>query len=545
MTNKLPFEEFIASSGYIFSQENSRYNFTDVSIREKKMNRGLCKAGVDGDVDISIRKKIKSEVYDSLLPSTLRGSAPITDISEPSTGHYFSSPKGVYFDAYVGVGQRLVDENHPNFKKMISKLIENNALLRREVSTNDFIISSSESGIITPQQLAKLVIRSTSSSFPNANPYKVYFSSSGSSAIESSMKIACRYIHAQIINNYGYELEAKLMSQFGIKKNEQFNHPEDKDPLYEDYPFYFITAKNAFHGRSFGALALTNVRPVHKRGYPALTRVKRIEFNKNKDSIKHLIDQRCLPEILESKGGIEEVVSNGRIPKELVAGFVIEPFQGEGGYQLANKEWLQTVVNDCKRFNISVISDEVQTFCRTGKVFALEHFNVTPDIIAISKASVVGMTIASERYAKHMPLGWHSSTWDGGKVFDNNYAWTVLNTYLNYEDDHFEGMTYMENQRVKSEYIKAMFSWLKKKHPALLMDFSGIGGMWGFSVKHRDEICKTAWEYGLKLLSCGVTKEVSSIRALFLSDVLTKEINCFARLLDKTMATVTDKHTLD
>ena len=142
-----------------------------------------------------------------------------------------------------------------------------------------------------------------------------------------------------------------------------------------------------------------------------------------------------------------------------------------------------------------------------------------------------------EKYAQAAVLGWHSSTWGGGKVFENTYAWTLLNTYLNYRDPIF-GMTYLENQSVKAEYVASAFQWLMERHPDLLLDYRGLGGMWGFSVRHRDQITMTAWSKGLKLLSCGITDEVSSIRALFLADVLTKEINCFVRLLDETLLTV-------
>jgi len=103
------------------------------------------------------------------------------------------------------------------------------------------------------------------------------------------------------------------------------------------------------------------------------------------------------------------------------------------------------------------------------------------------------MTLASERYANSMPLGWHSSTWGGGKVLDNNYAWTVLDTYMNYRDPVFQEMTYLENQLTKSEYISAAFDWLRDRHPNILTEFSGMGGMWGFSVRYRDDVCTAAW----------------------------------------------------
>lgn len=104
---------------------------------------------------------------------------------------------------------------------------------------------------------------------------------------------------------------------------------------------------------------------------------------------------------------------------------ILEPIQGEGGYIFGKKEWLLNVQKECNDLGISLIADEIQTFARTGKTFAFENFNIQPDIIAISKSSVLGITMASLKYEEAMNLGWHSCTWGGGKVLDNNIAWTT------------------------------------------------------------------------------------------------------------------------
>ncbi len=211
---------------------------------------------------------------------------------------------------------------------------------------------------------------------------------------------------------------------------------------------------------------------------------------------------------------------------------ILEPIQGEGGYIFGKKEWLLSVQKECNDLGISLIADEIQTFARTGKTFAFENFNIQPDIIAISKSSVLGITMASLKYEEAMNLGWHSCTWGGGKVLDNNIAWTTLDTYLNYKDETFLGLTYRENQINKGEYIQAAFEWLKESHPEILKDFAGMGCLWRFDVANRDTVVQTAKKYGLKLLTVGVTKNVSPIRAIFLADVLTKEINSFIEILN-------------
>jgi 4-aminobutyrate aminotransferase-like enzyme len=534
---RLGFEEHVSSTGYVFRDERNRYQFRDVCIGPYSLNRGTCVAKTSATRDPSAFALAHEEVASALLPTTLRRSAPIVDITRPLAGHYFDTHRGVCFDAYLGVGQRLLDENHPNIRDMTLRLLSYHALLRREAATNDVLIVDPASGMVTPQALAGLLGGLAAHAFPRLAPYKAYLCSSGAEAIEASMKIACLYRHKRLLELYGPEVEAELMRDMGIRRNSDLDHPEDRRPVYEDYPFFFISARGAFHGRTLGALSLTSVRPVNKRGFPAVSGVRRVDFNGDHSAVARLLDRRDLVEILSSAGGVRGVLDQGRIPRDLVCGFVIEPFQGEGGYHLADGAWLKAVVKTCQDNDIAVIADEIQSFARTGNVFACEYFGVQPDIVAISKSAVVGASLVSARYASMAVLGWHSTTWGGGKVLENNYAWTLLDTYLNYHDELF-GSTYLENQRVKAEYIERAFEWLALRHPGVLLDCRGLGGMWGFSVRRRDEVTNAAWRRGLKLLSCGITDEVSSIRALFLADVLTKEIDCFARLLDGALTEV-------
>lgn len=528
---------------YDFKSEYERYNFNDIMLQDVTLNRGKCKVHISDNVEEHI-SELRNQIYNNFFPNTLSKNAPILDISKPYSGHYFYSYNGIYFDADIGVGQKLIDDQHPNIIKMLQTLIKANVLARRESVTNDIMISAPESGIKTPQDLAELITGVANKSFPKIAPYKAYFSSSGAEAIEAAIKIACRKAHQQIIKKYGYEFEKKIMNQLNITINNEFMHPVDKDPLYYNYPFFFIAMKGAFHGRTLGALSLTHVRPVHKRGYVLPNNVKHISFNGDISELINIIDSRSLNEIITSGDNISEIINSGCIPKELIAGVVLEAYQGEGGYIVANKKWISSISKVCHDNQIPLILDEVQTFARTGKVFVSEHFNIEPDIIAISKASVMGITLAPASYAEALPKGWHSNTWGGGKVFDNNLAWTVLDTYLNYHDPVFLGNTYQQNQFIKEKYINEMFNKIAERHSKIFLDYNGIGGMWGFTVRFRDEVCKEALNNGLKLLSCGVTKDPSAIRALFLADVLTKEIDDFGNLLDMTLSNFEKKNRL-
>ena len=310
---------------------------------------------------------------------------------------------------------KLIDDQHPNIKNMIRVLLQSNAMIRRESVTNDIMIANPESYIKTPQDVSSLVNGLANKAFPHFAPYKAYLSSSGAEAVEAALKIACRATHFKLINTYGYDFESKLMRDLGIALNQELSHPVDKEPLYVNYPYYFIAMKGAFHGRTMGALSLTNIRPVHKRGYPVSLNVKYITFNGDVDELIDIIDFRTLNEIYDEGDKVIDIIAGGRIPKELIAGVIFEAYQGEAGYIIANKKWVSSISKICHDNGITLIADEVQSFARTGKVFALEHYDCEPDIIAISKASVIGITISSAKFKDALPrvafinLGWWKS----------------------------------------------------------------------------------------------------------------------------------------
>jgi 4-aminobutyrate aminotransferase-like enzyme len=532
------FAGFKAANGYDMLDELSRYDFEDVTTPAASLNRGRDYAGTAfGSSEAGASARARAQARRVLIATTLRQSAPVVHIDRPVAGHYLSAPSGVVFDAYIGVAQRLIDGNHPRYRAMLQELERTGALLRREAATNDVLVADERHGPVTPQALADQMTGLANRAFPGRAAFRAYLCSSGAEAIEAAIKLAFLAAHRRLVSHFGSEIEQRLMETLEIPALD-LEHPEDRERLYADYPFYIISAAGGFHGRTLGALSLSSVRPVNKRGFPSFERVARVPFNGSPHGVAELIDRRGIDELLAMPGALRETLRAGRIPRDLVAGLVIEVFQGEAGYRLGESTWIRSVTDTCRELEIPVIVDEIQTFARTGEVFATQHYGFEPDMLAISKAAVIGALLASDELSRPAPLGWHSSTWGGGKIFDNTYAWTTIDTYLNYRDETFAGATYLENQRVKGEYVRAIFEWLVERHPETIRDARGLGGMWGFTVRDRDLVCASAREIGLKLLTCGVTEEWSSIRALFLADALTKEVNCFARLLDYTLLCV-------
>ena len=270
--------------------------------------------------------------------------------------------------------------------------------------------------------------------------------------------------------------------------------------------------------------------------------MRHIPFNGTIDDFTSLVDDRPITEILDAPGGITGVVASGRVPVDLAAMFAVEVYQGEGGYRIADRAWLASVVAACRERSILFGSDEVQSFGRTGRLFATEHFEVEPDVLWVAKAAVLGMTMARATLVDDCHVGWHSNTFGSGKLFDVNMAYATFEALTGYRDPLFEGRSYLENSRIKGEYVRMRLAELSARHGDVFPEFSGLGGMWGLTVRHREEIVETGWKMGLKLLGCGDAGELSRIRILLLADVLTREIDGMIDALDRVFAVVDERH---
>jgi hypothetical protein len=185
--------------------------------------------------------------------------------------------------------------------------------------------------------------------------------------------------------------------------------------------------------------------------------------------------------------------------------------------------------------------DEVQTFGRSGAPFCAQHFLNEPDILTIAKGAVVGVTLARSEFQSVLHSGWHSNTWGGGKIFDNELAWATLDALKNHREPAFDGASYFENTRVKGAYLALLLDRVKERHPDLLVEHSGIGLLHGVTLKRREEVIEEAWRKGLKLLGCGLPGEAARARVLFLVDATAREIEDFAQTFDRVLEAVTAK----
>ncbi len=155
----------------------------------------------------------------------------------------------------------------------------------------------------------------------------------------------------------------------------------------------FISTTMAFHGRTFGALSAT-YKPDYRNGFePLLPGFSFVPFN----------DFQKLKEKLTAK----------------TAGIILEVIQGEGGINIGSAEYFHQVRKLCSDTGTLLIIDEIQSgFCRTGKMFACEHFDLQPDILCLAKALAgglpMGAVICSEKI--ELPVGKHGTTFGGNPL---------------------------------------------------------------------------------------------------------------------------------
>ena len=261
----------------------------------------------------------------------------------------------------------------------------------------------------------------------------------------------------------------------------------------------------AFHGRSMGALSLTASKYVQRKGFaplvPGVTHVPyaycyRCPFNLEYPSCDiHCVDY------------IEKTLFRNFVPAEEVAAIFVEPIQGEGGYVVPPPEWHGRLKALMEKYGILYVADEVQTgFGRTGKMFAMEHWGVEPDIVTLAKGIASGMPIGAMVARKSLmtwPPGAHGNTFGGNPVCSA----AALATIKLVEDG------FMENAARVGQRMMDHLNEITDDHPSI-GDVRGKGLMIGIELvkdketkepapEIRNQVVQRAFEKGLLLLGCG------------------------------------------
>ena len=350
-----------------------------------------------------------------------------------------------FLDFNAGIAVCSTGHSHPE----VVRAIQDQAAKLIHMSGTDFYYG------LMPEVAALM-----ESLIPYGASWKTYFGNSGAEAVEAAMKLA-RY-HTGRQN--------------------------------------FIAFHNAFHGRTYGALSLTSSKPAQRKRFgPLLPGVTHVGFpNPYRDG------KRSGPAAVDY---ILNTVFKTILAPDEVAAIVVETVQGEGGYIVPPDDFFPLLQALARAHGILIIADEVQSGAgRTGRMFAFEHFDYEPDIIALAKGIASGMplglTLARDDLMDWAP-GAHASTFGG-----NPLSLAAAKTTLGLIKD-----TYLDNCRDVGALLLGGVERLMVRHD-VIGDVRGLGLMIGLEFVRdretqepagdfRDAVVQECFNRGLIVLGAG------------------------------------------
>jgi len=358
-----------------------------------------------------------------------------------------------FFDFSAGIAVTSTGHCHPHVVEAIQK----QAAELIHMSGTDFYY---ESMVELAERLSKIA--------PMPGPHKIYYGNSGAEAVEAALKLARYHTRRQ-----------NVIAFFG-----------------------------AFHGRTMGALSLTASKPQQKRRFaplvPGVTHVRYPDVYRGCSGSQQ--DSEAFA--LGCARYIEEKLFKTILPPEEVAAIFIEPIQGEGGYVVAPKVFMQELRRICDKHGILLVMDEVQSGVgRTGKWWAVEHTGVQPDIVCMAKGigsgMPLGITMSKAEIMDWVP-GSHASTFGGNPV-------CIAAALATLDVIEKEGLL-KNSEEVGNYMLKRMADW-PAKH-TIVGDVRGRGLMIGVEIikdketkeygnEERDRIVELAFERGILFLGCG------------------------------------------
>ncbi|KAA3662122.1 MAG: acetyl ornithine aminotransferase family protein [Chloroflexi bacterium] len=378
-----------------------------------------------------------------------------------------------YIDFMAGIAVMNVGHRHPKVETAVKDQIEK----FWHVCLSDFFYPEAV-------ELAEKL----ETTAPFSKKARVYFGNSGTEAIEAAIKLA--------------------MYKTGRKK--------------------FIGFIGGFHGRTLGSLSFTASKSVQRARYASGVEVIHMPYPNAYRPILNMQDGESYGDTVINY--LENVVFENLVSPQDVAGILVEPIQGEGGYIVPAPNFFPRLREICDKHGILMIADEIQSGVgRTGKWWAIEHEGVEPDIVCFAKGVGSGMPIggilAPEDIMMWTP-GAHGSTYGGNPVA----AVSALAT-LNVIDDE----NVMEQATETGNYIMDALAEIQARH-ATIGEVRGRGLMIGIefvknqqtkepAVDLRNHIIQYAFEHGVLFIPCGT----NAIR-------MTPPLNITRNLVDDALA---------
>lgn len=248
-----------------------------------------------------------------------------------------------------------------------------------------------------------------------------------------------------------------------------------------------IAFEGAFHGRTLLALSLTSKTHPYKAGLgPFAPETYRVPF----DDLDAL-----------------EYAFKTRVAAEDVAAIVLEPVQGEGGFVVPSREFVQGLRRICDEHGIVFVVDEVQTgFCRTGKTFAIEHFSVEPDLMLVAKSIAAGLPLSGV-LGKAEIMNAPGDSAVGGTYVGNPVAIAAAHAVL----DVIAEERLNERAELIGETIRARMESWQERFDAVA-EIRGLGAMLAIAIEREGKpdadlataVAEGAARRGLLLLKAGI-----------------------------------------
>ena len=314
--------------------------------------------------------------------------------------------------------------------------------------------------------LAGLAERLCSLAAPIQGEKRVFFSNSGTECVEAAMKLA----------------------RWSTQRKQ------------------YLSFIGGFHGRTLGSLSLTASKRVQQERYfPSMPGVTRIPYGYCYRCPYHLEYPSCG---IWCARALEELHFDTYLPPEEVAALFMEPVQGEGGYIVPPNEFVRTMHATCRKHGILFVDDEVQAgMGRTGRLWAIEHFGVDPDVICTAKALGSGIPIGATIFRKELDWGKrgaHSNTYGGNAVACASALATL---------DAIEREDLVREAESKGRHLRKRLEEMKERFE-IIGDVRGLGMMQATefvkdrttkepACQERDRIEELCFRRGLVAIGCG------------------------------------------
>jgi 4-aminobutyrate aminotransferase len=250
---------------------------------------------------------------------------------------------------------------------------------------------------------------------------------------------------------------------------------------------YIVAFLGAFHGRTYGSVSLTASKAKYHAGFgPMLPGIFHAPFG-------HVADLDWFDKVLFDK----------LVPPEEVAAIILEPIQGEGGYVVPEDGFIAGLRKICDEHGIVLIADEVQ--CgggRTGKMWAIQNWDVEPDIVATAKGIASGMPLGAFIARDSLMTKW------GPGAHGTTYGGNPLACAASLETIKLLEGGLMANAKARGDEMLAGLRTLQARFPSVIRDVRGIGLMIGVEFDSHERAAAVEWgsfQRGALVLEAGHT----------------------------------------